>query len=277
MAKTAEGLLAHAQTLLGSPYMWGTYGKKITHALIDEKAKQYPAQYAAAYIQTLRGFAGSGIRAVACVGLVKAYMMTETPGGDPVYQAAYDNNVAGLRGACSPLEGIATLPEIPGLLLFVGTTHVGVSLGNGQVIEAVGSDCVKITERKKGKWSDWGKLRWIVYPTAAPQQAAKAPTASATPATPTASTAPAVSAAPKTEPFTNTSGGDLPVYADTSLRQRIGTLPAGNRCNTLGVVNGMPLLLYRVSGTTEYKSGFCTPAANSSASPLLAKTRGLAF
>ncbi|MDR3313901.1 MAG: C40 family peptidase [Oscillospiraceae bacterium] len=242
MAKTADGLIAHAKTLLGSPYMWGTYGKKITNALIDEKVKQYPAQYKEAYIQKLRGFAGSGKRAVDCAGLIKAYMMTDAPGGDPAYQAAYDKNVGGMRDACSPLQSIASLPETPGLLLFVGTTHMGVYLGDGQVIEAVGSDCVKITARKSGKWSDWGKLRWITYPAAPPAQEGKFP---------------------QTEPFTNTTGSDLAVYSDTTLRQRIGTLPAGNSCNTLGQVNGKPLLLYRISGTTNYKSGFSTPVAQS--------------
>jgi hypothetical protein len=232
--KTAEGLITHAKSLLGSPYMWGTYGKKITQALIDDKVKQYPTHYREAYITKLRGLAGSGARAVDCVGLIKAYMMTAAPGGDPVYQAAYDTNGAGMRGACSAQGGIATLPETPGLLLFAGTTHVGIYMGGGQVIEAVGSDCVKITERKNGKWSDWGKLRWITYPTTAKNEEL-----------------------PKTEPFTNTTGSELAIFSDTTLRQRIGTLPAGNSCNSLGRVNGKPLLLYRVSGTTDYKAGFC--------------------
>ncbi len=234
LEKTAEGLIAHAQSLLGSLYMWGTYGKKITDALIDEKVKQYPSRYKDAYIQKLRKHAGTGIRAVDCVGLIKAYMMTETVGGNPVYQAAYDKNVAGMRGVCSATGKLATLPETPGLLLFAGDAHIGIYLGGGQVIEAVGSDCVKITELSKGKWSDWGRLRWIVYQDSSDRQHPW----------------------PTTQPFTNTGGKDLPVYADTSLRQRIGTLPAGGKCHTLGEVEGKTLLLYRVTGTTDYKTGF---------------------
>jgi hypothetical protein len=232
--KTADGLIEHAKSLLTGPYMWGTYGKKITDALIDEKVKQYPAQYTAAYVRKLRGLVGSGKRAVDCVGLIKAYMMTEAPGGDPVYQADYDKNVVGMRGACSPLEGIATLPEIPGLLVFIGTTHVGIYLGDGQVIEAEGSDCVKITAFKSKKWSDWGKLRWVTYPAVAKAE----------------------SKLPETQAFTNTTGSDLAVHSNTTLSQRVGTLPAGNNCHTLGAVNGKTLLLYRISGTTEYKVGF---------------------
>ncbi|MDR2526048.1 MAG: C40 family peptidase [Oscillospiraceae bacterium] len=230
--KTSEGLLAHARSLLGSPYMWGTYGKTITKELIADKAKQYPTHYTAAYRQKLLGYVGSGKRAVDCVGLIKAYMMTDGIGGDPVYQAAYDKNVAGMREACSPLERLTTLPELPGILVFVEKSHTGIYLGCGDVIEAVGSDCVRVTALSKGKWTHWGKLRWLAYPELITPDA------------------------PTKAPFANTTGGDLAVFAETNLRQRIGTLPAGSSCHTLGKVNGRRLLLYRVSGTQEYKTGF---------------------
>ena len=252
-AKTSDGLVAHAMALLGSAYMWGTYGKTITDDLITSKAKQYPAHYGEAYIQKLRGFVGSGMRAVDCVGLVKAYMMSDTPEGEPVYQAAYDKNVAGMRGACASMTKIvslesAALPEIPGLLLFAGEAHVGIYLGGGEVIEAAGGDRVKITDLRQGRWSHYGKLRWIVYSeTNNPTSAAAQPTSPPQ--------------APTTKPFVNTGKADLAVYADTTLRQRIGTLPKGNSCATLGEVNGKTLLLYRVSGTKEYKAGFSSPMA----------------
>ena len=251
-AKTSGGLVDHAMALLGSPYMWGTYGKVITDSLIERKAKQYPAHYGQAYIQKLRGYVGSGARAVDCVGLIKAYMMTDAPGGEPVYRAAYDKNVAGMRGACASLTKLSAsaVPEIPGLLLFVSEAHVGIYLGGGEVIEAAGGDRVKITGLRQSKWTDWGKLRWIIYSPVAQTQSPVAQTpAAASESAPTA---------PQSRPFVNTGSADLAVYADTALRQRVGTLPKGNGCAALGEVNGKTLLLYRISGTKDYKAGFVT-------------------
>lgn len=165
--KTSAGLCAHAKALQGSPYMWGTYGKRITNDLIDQKVKQYSSQYRSAYIKKLRGYVGTGKRAVDCCGLVKAYMMQSAPDKDPIYKKAYDKNVNGMKSACPTKGKIATLPEVAGLLLFQGTAHMGIYLGDGKVIEAVGSDVVRITELRRGKWDTWGQLSWIKYPAAA--------------------------------------------------------------------------------------------------------------
>ena len=181
--KTAQGLIAHARSLLGSPYMWGTYGKIITDDLIASKAKQYPSHYSAAYQQKLRGYIGKGVRAVDCVGLIKAYMMQSTPGKEPAYNAAYDKNVSGMRAACGAKGPIATLPEIPGLLVFQGDVHVGIYLGGGKVIEAAGGSGVLISQLKGAKWTDWGKLSWITYPAGT----VTAPAKPAAPAQPSAS------------------------------------------------------------------------------------------
>ncbi|MDR3313298.1 MAG: C40 family peptidase [Oscillospiraceae bacterium] len=171
MAKTAVGLVEHAKAMQGSIYMWGTYGKKITTDLITRKKKQYPDNYTDAYVEKLRKLVGSGKRAVDCNGLIKSYMFMESPTSDPKYAAKYDTNVGGMKNACTKKGPIGTLPEIAGLLLFRNTSHVGIYMGDGKVIEAKGSDQVLITEKAKGSWTDWGQLSWIEYP--APPPASK--------------------------------------------------------------------------------------------------------
>ena len=56
--------------------------------------------------------------------------------------------------------------------------------------------------------------------------------------------------------FKNTSGKTLDVFADTKLTTKVGTLPAGNGCKCLGIIDDRALLKYRVTATGAYKVGF---------------------
>ncbi|MCL2106675.1 MAG: C40 family peptidase, partial [Oscillospiraceae bacterium] len=214
MSKTAEGLVSHALAMRGSPYMWGTFGQRITDSLIDQKVKQYPTRYTPAYIEKLRVHARGGQkRAVDCVGLIKAYLYMETPQSEPVYRAEYDKNVSGMLAACQKAEDIKTLPEQPGVLLFQGSAHAGIYLGGGKVVEARGSAEVLVSELKSRSWDKWGRLKWISYDKAPPAAAA--------------------SPAKENEPlageqlFVNRTGKLLYVYADTARKLQIGSPPAG--------------------------------------------------
>lgn len=64
---------------------------------------------------------------------------------------------------CKKQGSIETLPELPGTLVFM-TGHVGIYIGNGQVVEAKGHKYgVVQTNLKDRPWSRWGKLNWITY------------------------------------------------------------------------------------------------------------------
>lgn len=54
-------------------YMWGTYGRKITLALINAKVKQYPTRYSAAYIEKLKKLIGKAF-GWDCCGLIKGIL-----------------------------------------------------------------------------------------------------------------------------------------------------------------------------------------------------------
>lgn len=47
-----------------------------------------------------------------------------------------------------------------------------------------------------------------------------------------------------------------PVYADTDLKNRIGTLNPHEKCDCLGVFGNRAIVRYKVDGVSNYKIGF---------------------
>lgn len=97
------------------------------------------------------------------MGLIKGYLWSETPNSTPIYDSKQDKDVSGMKANCIETGNIKTLPELPGVLVFMNG-HVGVYIGNGEVIEARGHlyGVVK-TKIKDRPWTEWGKLRWLEY------------------------------------------------------------------------------------------------------------------
>ena len=56
--------------------------------------------------------------------------------------------------------------------------------------------------------------------------------------------------------YTNSTAEKLPVYADSSMRQVIGSLYKGSTCQYLGEQKGMAIILYRINMLGDYKVGF---------------------
>ena len=162
MAKTSEGLVAYAKAQLGKPYWYGTFGNTASPQLLAAKRKQYPEYYNPDKYRT--GWTGQyGMRVHDCVGLIKGYLWSDSPTAAPKYVKAQDVSANGMLKACKIKGKIATLPEIPGVLVFFDG-HVGVSVGNGEVIEARGHNYgVVRTKLKSRPWTDWGKCPWIDY------------------------------------------------------------------------------------------------------------------
>ena len=64
----------------------------------------------------------------------------------------------------APEKGsIETIPEIPGLAVW-HEGHIGIYIGNGEVIEAMGTRYgVVKTVLANGSWTDWLKIPGITY------------------------------------------------------------------------------------------------------------------
>jgi len=161
VSKTANGLVEYARAQLGRPYWWGTFGQTAGASLLSSKRAQYPGYYQAADFESQFGH-----KVHDCVGLIKGYRWCDGPeDGRPAYSGAQDVAVAGLYRQCSVKGNILSMPDEPGICVFMGNMgHVGVSIGGGRVIEAMGHAYGVVETRLSGRgWAFWGKPDWIDY------------------------------------------------------------------------------------------------------------------
>lgn len=162
MAKTASGLVTYAKAQLGKPYWYGTFGNTATQSLLNSKKKQYPSHYTSQRMDKYKMQLGARVHD--CVGLIKGYLWSKSLTSSPKYNESQDVSANSMLKKCKEKGNISTLPEIPGVLVFM-KGHVGVYIGNGKVIEARGFNYgVVETALKDRKWTSWGKCPWIAYP-----------------------------------------------------------------------------------------------------------------
>lgn len=144
-------------------YVWGTYGCVLDSALYEYKLKQYPdgvGKYAD--FITANWLGG---RTADCVGLIKGYSWLDVDtltvgyatngmpdiGADSMYYNATEKGTIG------------TIPEIPGLAVW-HAGHIGIYIGNGEVIEAMGTKYgVVRTQLEGSRWTHWLKIPYISY------------------------------------------------------------------------------------------------------------------
>ena len=163
--KTASGLVNYTIAQLGLPYWWGGYGQTASASLLIQMQNLYPSVYnSSLYSNAKEQF---GKRVHDCVGLIKGYRWSETPTSNPVYNPSQDVAVPGLYNQCSKRGVISTMPDQPGVCVFMkDMSHVGVYIGGGYVVEARGHayGVVKTQLSTRG-WSLWGMPDWIKYDT----------------------------------------------------------------------------------------------------------------
>lgn len=147
----------------GWGYVWGTYGEVFDQALYEYKLDQYPEEVGRyeKFIETN----WLGGRTADCVGLIKGYgwLNPETQeieygtngmadvGADQMYETATEKG------------SIDSMPEIPGLAVW-HSGHIGIYIGNGEVIEAMGTRYgVVRTQLSDSRWTHWLKVPYITY------------------------------------------------------------------------------------------------------------------
>ena len=157
MAKTAQGLVEYAKAQLGKPYWYGTFGQGASKALYNQKKGQYPNYYK-------WGYAGETAKVHDCVGLVKGYLWCDSPDDPtPAYNVTQDKSANQMRDMCPSGGNISSLPDVPGVLVFYNN-HMGVYIGNGEVIEARGHAYgVVKTKLADRPWKTWGYSPYITY------------------------------------------------------------------------------------------------------------------
>lgn len=160
--KNNRGLVEYCEAQLGRPYWYGTFGQRASETLYDIKRKQYPKMYTATDYPRQYGQ-----KVHDCIGLIKGYMWTS--GADDVRPVYCSNNFPDMSANmfyahCKRKStNMAEMPDIPGIAVFMNG-HVGVYVGNGEVIEARGHAYgVVKTQLSKRKWTKWAYIEEIQY------------------------------------------------------------------------------------------------------------------
>ena len=147
----------------GWGYVWGTYGHVLTRSYYEAKLAQYPEGVGNYADFILANWLGK--RTADCVGLVKGYCWFDPEAQSIGYAVNGMPDIATEQMIewCDEKGSISTMPEIPGLLLWMDG-HVGIYIGDGYAIEAMGTRYGVVKTQVAGRgWAKWGKIPCIEY------------------------------------------------------------------------------------------------------------------
>ena len=124
-------------------YVWGTFGHVLTESLFEAKLAQYPDALAGNADFIRQTWVGG--RTTDCVGLIKGYGWLDTETEEIVYNTngMPDITANEMYNSATVSGTIDTIPETPGLAVW-HDGHIGVYIGNGEVVEAT-DDCKEIS------------------------------------------------------------------------------------------------------------------------------------
>ena len=174
MFKASE-LVAFAKSMIGMPYWYGCVVYPCTESRLQSKAKQYPSHYGSSRMSKYRKAIAAGHVCMDCVGMIKGFFWTN--GGQGVleyvktgkeYVNKYQSNGCPDKSANGMLDWckeqgcrwgtIDTLPDIPGIPVY-SPGHVGLYIGNGEVVEARGFSHGVVKTKLAGRpWKHWAML-----------------------------------------------------------------------------------------------------------------------
>lgn len=163
--KNATDLVTYAINAYesGWGYVWGTFGSVLTEGLFQAKLDQYPDG-----VGNFEEFIRDnwvGKRTTDCCGLIKGYgwLDPETMSINYGTNGMPDLGANQMYYNASESGTIDTIPEIPGLAVW-HDGHIGVYIGNGYVIEAMGTKYGVVKTQLEGRgWTHWLKVEYINY------------------------------------------------------------------------------------------------------------------
>lgn len=145
----------------GYVYWYGTCGYKCEQSLYIRKKERYPDHYTASRESGYMRDIANGSWCADCVGIIKSFFWSNATlhnRGKYKSNNCPDVSANGMINLCSETGPIKTIPDIPGLVVWKNG-HIGVYVGNGEVIEMNGfaKDCLW-RKTSANTWSKWGKL-----------------------------------------------------------------------------------------------------------------------
>jgi hypothetical protein len=151
--KTNTEFVKYVAGLIGFAYAYGVQGVYLTPELLEAKARQYPKVYTPEYLERTRK-KSLGRRCFDCTTAADLFTGTDRSANGWLAAAQFNR---------LPNGDIRSIPEIPGLSVHYDG-HMGVYIGNGEVIEARGVDYgVVKTKLKDRPWKYWAKVPGISY------------------------------------------------------------------------------------------------------------------
>ena len=147
----------------GWGYVWGACGQVLTESALASKVSQYPDEVGGQedFIRTH----WLGRRCADCVGFIKSYgwLNAETQEIEYGTNGMPDIGADAMYANATEKGTIDTIPEIPGLAVW-HEGHIGIYVGNGQVIHASGTKTGVIqTPIGASGWTHWLKIPYINY------------------------------------------------------------------------------------------------------------------
>ena len=163
--KNAADLVAYVTNAWqsGWGYVWGTYGQVLTPELFQYKLTQYP-EGVGQYADFIRNN-WLGKHTADCVGLIKGYgwLNAETMEIEYGTNGMPDIGANQMYYNATHKGTIDTIPEVPGLAVWK-SGHIGVYIGDGQVIEAMGTKYGVVKTQLQGRgWTHWLEIPYINY------------------------------------------------------------------------------------------------------------------
>lgn len=163
--KNAADLVLYAENAWqsGWGYVWGSFGNVLTESEFSYKLRQYPD--GVGRYQDFIQANWLGRRTADCVGLIKGYGWLDTGSMTIRYgtNGMPDIGADAMYRNATTKGPISTIPETPGLAVW-RSGHIGVYIGNGQVIEAMGTKYgVVRTELAERNFTHWLEIPYIHY------------------------------------------------------------------------------------------------------------------
>lgn len=158
-------LVDHAKMTLKESwgYVWGTFGRYLGTEELCSLIDQYPSGVGN-YSDFIRAN-WIGRRTADCVGLIKSAYWWNQESNGPIYDSNTDIDADTMYNLATEKGSIDTLPDIPGLCVWKHG-HIGIYIGNGEVIEARGTKIgiiqSSISYNNPG-WTHWLKCPYISY------------------------------------------------------------------------------------------------------------------
>ena len=149
----------------GWGYVYGGYGQVCTKQYLDQQASLFSGNNEAGGEMRKVGGKWLGKRVCDCIGLIKSYAWYNSDSGEIVAgsNGFTDCGANSIWNNVTESGPISSMPETPGLAVWMDG-HIGVYIGNGEVIEAQGTAYGVVKTQLSGRgWTKWLKIPNIKY------------------------------------------------------------------------------------------------------------------